>query len=161
MLASSRVRYAVVESDGKKKVFEHPYRPWQSVAPEHEKGANSAYLAFRAYENCREWLVLTLPCLWLFYLFFGAAPYVTDAAVEGLTFGLGAVYVVGNELFHSGYRGSADGRITGFKIRTVAFRGLAYGCLIGIVCVGLERLGFDLDVMVGRSPKSTSAAGWR
>jgi len=123
-------------------VFEHPYKPWQSVAKEHAEGAEAAYRAFRAYENSKEWAVLTIPSLWIFSVYASALPFVSPTVGAVTTASLAAVYCVGDKLYASGYGESAEGRMKGFKIRTLAFRGIAYGAIAGVVgaaylsCVG-------------------------
>ena len=131
MIASSKVRYSIVsKDDGKKKMLPHPYRPW--VIPSgYESGADEAFRAFRAFENSKEWGFMFVPLLWIFYFYVSSIPLVSAEWGGLITLVVAILYVCGDQVYIRGYLESADGRLRGFVIRTVAFRivGFSHGNL--------------------------------
>jgi hypothetical protein len=145
MLNQSKVRYQVVDSQGKK-MLSHPYKPWQNVPEEYKAGAAAAYAACRSYENSKEWLQLSLPMMWTFSLFGEALPYATHNIVSILTFALSAVWFIGNHIYLKGYTAeNPDGRVTGFKIRTTVFKVWTYASMAAVACYAVRFFGlYDL-----------------
>ena len=139
MKVQSRQRYAVLDGKGNK-VLPHPYKPWTTHAGK-EKEVEGAYLAHRAYENSREWATYTIPLLWLFSVYTSAIPYVRPPHVQLALTLLTAGYCYGNVLYVKGYAESAEGRLKGWRLRTLCFRALAYGAAAGIVYAGLMIFG--------------------
>ena len=122
MIASSKVRYSVVsKDDGKKKMLPHPYRPW-IVPPGYETGSDEAFRAFRAFENSKEWAFMFVPLMWIFCVYLSSIPRVTVKMGQIITLVVALLYVLGDQVYIKGYLESADGRVRGFVIRTVAFR---------------------------------------
>lgn len=77
----------------------------------------------RVHGNTLEWLVIFLPCLWLF------AIYVDDRIAAGL----GLVWIVGRVIYALGYRREAKARRPGFFIQAMAVLALFLGALGAIV----------------------------
>ena len=74
---------------------------------------------FRVHANTLEWLVIFLPALWLFAL------YWNDAVAAGI----GIVWIVGRYLYMTGYAKAANARSTGFSIQALATAVLIFGAL--------------------------------
>merc|ERR1712159_372146 len=89
LLKMIKARYSVKTSEGKN-AFPHPYRPWEVPEGTLEAGAEKAYLAYKAYENSKEWTQLMLPLVWVLSLSGEAVPYATQTGVQLLTLGLKA-----------------------------------------------------------------------
>mmetsp|Transcript_136465 Transcript_136465/g.193021 ORF Transcript_136465/g.193021 Transcript_136465/m.193021 type:complete len:158 (-) Transcript_136465:70-543(-) len=117
--AFATARYAI-------KGFEHPYAPWK------ENQSDAKILrGFKATQNSAEWTTYTLPFVWILSVYGPAVPVVgpyTEFAVGALC----CVYAYGNVRYVPAYMESAEARITPFKIRTNAFKGLAFGSLIAL-----------------------------
>ena len=79
--------------------------------------------AYRVHQNSTEQLVLILPVLWVF------AWYVNALAAAGL----GALYLVGRQLYRNAYNKDPRSRSTGFAIGAIALAILALGGLGGAV----------------------------
>jgi uncharacterized MAPEG superfamily protein len=77
----------------------------------------------RVQVNTLEWLVIYLPCLWLF------AVYVEPR----LAAALGGVWIVGRVLYARGYARDPASRSTGFLIQGVAILVLMLGALGGAI----------------------------
>jgi glutathione S-transferase len=78
---------------------------------------------YRVQMNTLEWLVIYLPCLWLF------AFYVSDAGAAAL----GAVWIAGRYLYKEGYEEAAEKRGRGFAIQAGATLVLLLGAMLGIL----------------------------
>ncbi len=79
--------------------------------------------AYRVHQNSVEQLVLLLPSLWVFAWF-----------VNGeVAAGLGAVYLIGRQLYRNSYVNNPKSRGTGFSIGVLALAALALGGLWGAV----------------------------
>ncbi len=78
---------------------------------------------FRVQMNTLEWMSIFLPALWLF------AIYVNDLVAAGL----GAVWIVGQFLYMTGYSQAANKRGRGFGIQAAATGVLWLGAVGGIV----------------------------
>lgn len=102
--------------------------------------------ACRSYENSKEWLQLSLPLMWTFAIFGEALPYATQNIVSILTFALSAIWFIGNQMYTKGYTADKpEGRATGFKIRTTAFRVWLYGAIAAVTCYSVRHFGlYDL-----------------
>lgn len=74
---------------------------------------------FRSHQNTLEWLVLYLPSLWLFALYWSD----TVAAI------LGVVWIIGRILYGLGYAKAAGSRGPGFLIQALAVGVLLFGAL--------------------------------
>jgi len=83
---------------------------------------------YRVHMNTLEWMVVYLPCLWLFAFFVSDA----GAAVLGL------VWIAGRYLYKRGYEEAPQKRSLGFTVQAVAVTALFLGVLINI----LARLAF-------------------
>lgn len=143
LLGMIKPRYALKGDDGKP-LLQHPYRPWQEVPEEHREGAEKAYRAFKAFENSKEWMLLTLPLVWVFSACGEAVPRLPQAGVQAITAGLSAGYILGDHLFFSGYCQSASKRMKGFRIRTNCCKALIALASVSAACLGLRALGVPL-----------------
>lgn len=71
----------------------------------------------RVQANTLEWLVVFLPCLWLFAL------YLNELAAAGL----GLIWIIGRTLYMLGYRREPKARAAGFYIQGLATLALFLG----------------------------------
>lgn len=114
----------------------HPYMPWKDDEP----NADQHFRGFKATQNGQEWLLYSLPCLWLFVLYSPAIP-----AVGGYLPWLGGALGVGwsraNVTYVAGYIESADGRLKGFRIRTMILRAMFGGAIAGMGCAAARAAG--------------------
>jgi glutathione S-transferase len=78
---------------------------------------------YRVQMNTLEWMVIYLPCLWLFGF------YVSDSGA-GL---LGLAWIVGRYLYKRGYEASPEQRGRGFVIQAGATAILFFGVLFNIL----------------------------
>mmetsp|Transcript_4775 Transcript_4775/g.7456 ORF Transcript_4775/g.7456 Transcript_4775/m.7456 type:complete len:172 (-) Transcript_4775:279-794(-) len=111
-----KTRYAVKDEKGRP-VLPHPYSPWVPVDPKYQLKADAAYRAFKMFENVKEWTVLSLPLKWLFWLYGGTLPYVTQPMVDGAVVLSSIVYLVGTNWYIFGYIQGPEKRLKGFKLR--------------------------------------------
>ena len=77
----------------------------------------------RVQANTLEWLVVYLPCLWLFGLYL-------DARVASA---IGVLWIAGRLLYAISYARDASTRRNGFLIQAVATLALLLGALYGVV----------------------------
>jgi uncharacterized membrane protein YecN with MAPEG domain len=77
--------------------------------------------ALRVQGNTLEWLVIFLPSLWLFSLYWSAY----------LAAGLGALWVIGRILYMVGYMRDVRSRAPGFGVQAAATLVLLLGAAIG------------------------------
>ena len=143
LLGMVKPRYALKGDDGKA-LLQHPYQPWVEVPEEAREGAEKAYRAFKAYENSKEWLLLTLPLVWVFSACGEAVPRLPQAGVQVITAGVMAGYLVGDHLFFTGYCEAASKRMRGFRVRTNCFKALLALASVSAACLGLRALGVPL-----------------
>ncbi len=87
--------------------------------------------ALRVQGNTLEWIVIFLPSLWLFSLYW--RPYVAA--------GLGVVWIVGRILYLFGYMRDVKSRAPGFGLQAVAVLALLLGAAIGGAIAALKLLG--------------------
>jgi glutathione S-transferase len=85
-------------------------------APEFER-------AFRVHQNTLEQLVILIPSLWMFALFWG----------QDIAAGLGLVFVIGRQIYRSAYVRDPAGRSMGFSIGAMATVILLLGGIVGAV----------------------------
>lgn len=76
----------------------------------------------RVQANMLEWLVIYLPCLWLFGLYL-------DARIAS---GIGAVWIVGRVIYAVSYARDPATRSTGFMIQALATLALLLGAFYGV-----------------------------
>lgn len=78
---------------------------------------------YRVQMNTLEWMVIFLPCLWLFGF------YVSDggAALIGL------IWILGRYVYKRGYEEAAEKRGLGFAVQALAAAALFLGAFIDIV----------------------------
>mmetsp|Transcript_6235 Transcript_6235/g.16078 ORF Transcript_6235/g.16078 Transcript_6235/m.16078 type:complete len:159 (-) Transcript_6235:81-557(-) len=129
MKAMASLRYA-------KAGFKHPYMPWTK---EHEDA--KALRGFKANQNQIEWTTLTVPWIWLLGVYGPAVPVAgkyTDFAVLGLAL----TYAYANLKYAPAYIESAEAREPYFKLRTTAFKGLAFGSIGAMACSFAATLGY-------------------
>ena len=111
-----KTRYAAKDDNGKP-LLPHPYSPWVPVDPKHQDKADTAYRAFKMFENVKEWTLMSLPLMWLFWLYGGTLPYVTEPMVDGAVVLSSLAYSVGTSWYIFGYIEDASKRLKGFKLR--------------------------------------------
>ena len=134
------VRYAAKDDNGKF-LFPHPYEPWKTVDPKYQEQADNAYRAFKMFENVKEWTLLSLPVMWVFSIYGGGMPYVTDPIMDGLIVASGGLYMLGNHWYIRGYLSAPEKRLTGFKIRRRVVEFWLFGSFFSVVWGGLARYG--------------------
>jgi glutathione S-transferase len=78
---------------------------------------------FRVQQNTLEWMVIFLPSLWLFALYW----------IDWIAAALGAVWIVGRLLYMFGYEAEAGRRHAGFGIQMLAATALLIGALAGVI----------------------------
>lgn len=78
-----------------------------------------------------EWTAYTVPWIWTLSIFGPAIPVVGQYS-EFAVVGLSLIYAYANKQYVGGYISSADDRMGPFKLRTNAFKGLAFGSMIGM-----------------------------
>ena len=83
---------------------------------------------FRVHANTLEWLVIFLPSLWLFALYWN----------DRFAAALGVVWIVGRWLYMTGYSKAASARSTGFGIQAFATGVLMFGALGKIIWVAIK-----------------------
>ena len=101
-------------------------------------------MAYKAFENSKEWLQLILPLVWVLSLSGEAVPYVTQTGAQLLTLGLAGGYAIGDRLYFSGYSETASKRIRGFYIRTFFCKGFLVASAVSAACLGLWAMGVAL-----------------
>ena len=101
-------------------------------------------MAYKAYENSKEWTQLMLPLVWVLSLSGEAVPYATQTGVQLLTLGLAGGYAIGDRLYFSGYSQSVSKRMRGFGIRTIFCQGLLIASGVSAACLGLRAMGVAL-----------------
>ena len=77
----------------------------------------------RVQANTLEWLVIYLPCLWLFALYLEPR----------IAAGLGVVWIVGRVIYAQAYARDPATRSTGFTIQALATLALMLGALYGVI----------------------------
>ena len=77
----------------------------------------------RVQANTLEWLVIYLPCLWLFALYW-------DARIAA---GLGVVWIAGRVIYAQAYAREPGTRTLGFLVQGLATLVLMIGALVGAV----------------------------
>lgn len=141
ILEMVKLRYACKDDNGKP-LLPHPYEPWNAPTdPKYKDSVDAVYRAFKMVENIKEWTFLSLPIMWVFALYGGALPYMTDAIMEGIILASGAAYCVGNYWYVNGYIESAAKRLKGFQVRRRVFEFWLLGSLASVVWGGLIRYG--------------------
>jgi len=83
---------------------------------------------FRVHANTLEWMVIFLPSLWLFALYWN----------DRLAAAIGVVWIVGRWLYMTGYSKAASARSTGFGIQALAAGVLMFGALGKIIWVAVK-----------------------
>jgi glutathione S-transferase len=78
---------------------------------------------YRVQMNTLEWMVVYLPCLWLFAFF------VSDAGAGVI----GMVWIAGRYLYKRGYEEAPEKRSLGFTVQFIAVTALFLGVLINIL----------------------------
>lgn len=134
------VRYASVDDNGKP-LFPHPYEPWQTVDPKYKEQAGKAYRAFKMFENVKEWTLMSLPLMWVFSIYGGGVPHVTDSIMDGLIMTSSGLYMLGNHWYVEGYISAPKNRLTGFKVRRRVVEFWLFGSFLSVVWGGLSRFG--------------------
>jgi hypothetical protein len=86
-------------------------------------GPDAFNRTFRVHQNTLEWLVVFLPCIWLFGTLVSAA----TAAI------IGGVGIAGRAVYAQGYIAAADKRASGMMVSGFANMALLIGSLVGVL----------------------------
>eukprot|EP00934_Nitzschia_sp_Nitz4_P002907 Nitzschia sp. Nitz4//scaffold7_size249615//228970//229473//NITZ4_001215-RA/size249615-processed-gene-0.164-mRNA-1//1//CDS//3329558556//2897//frame0 len=135
-----KIRYACKDEEGKL-LLPHPYAPWEKVDPKYQDQVDSAYRAFKMFENVKEWAFLCLPPMWIVALNGSALPYVSNDIMDAITVLSGGVYCVATYMYIQGYLTSATDRLRGFQIRTKVAAFWLYGSGLSTAWVALQKFG--------------------
>lgn len=149
MKTSIAVRSEAKDDNGKP-LFPHPYAPWSKVDPKHQDKADKAYRGYRMFENVKEWTFLSLPLMWIYSLYAGQLPYVSDALVDTSVVVSAAAYVAFNGMFVKGYVEAPEKRSQGFKLRMNVVKFWLFGSAAAVFYSSLERFGI-IDMVKARS----------
>ena len=136
-----RDRYKCKDDNGKP-LLPHPYEPWNSPTdPKYKEATDKAYRGFKTFENVKEWAFITMPVMWVFAIYGGALPYMTQQRMDGVILASGALYTVATHLYTSGYVESAEQRITGFKLRLKVCQFWLLGAVVSLLWSGCCHFG--------------------
>ncbi|KAL3911217.1 MAG: hypothetical protein SGILL_007369 [Bacillariaceae sp.] len=122
-----KTRYACKDDNGKP-LLPHPYSPWVPVDPKYQDKVDTAYRGFKTFENIKEWTLMSLPLMWLFWLYGGSLPYVTQPMVDGAVILSSIGYMVGTNWYMFGYIEDASKRLSGFQLRRKVCEFWLFGC---------------------------------
>eukprot|EP01094_Clydonella_sp_ATCC50884_P016305 TRINITY_DN27091_c0_g1_i1.p3 TRINITY_DN27091_c0_g1~~TRINITY_DN27091_c0_g1_i1.p3 ORF type:complete len:168 (+),score=73.04 TRINITY_DN27091_c0_g1_i1:63-566(+) len=125
----NKPRYALKE-------FKHPYAPWQAGQDDPQ-----VYRGWKASENQREWLAITIPFAWIFALYAPTLdcltafiplplPALGSVVVEWSILAASLVWAHANLEYMKGYMESTEARVPPFHLRTNAFKFIAFGAII-------------------------------
>ena len=128
-----------LKDDNGKPIFSTPYKPWE-VPTKHENACDDLYRAHKAAENIKEWTFHVIPLMWVFSIFGGGIPYVSEGAVEGAVALSTATWLFGCYKYFKGYHKAAKDRQTGFLIRFVVVFFWLSGSAVGLGCAGWNRM---------------------
>ena len=98
-------------------------RKKHGIMPPAMSGHAQVECALRVQGNTLEWLVIFLPALWLFGLYWPGS----------VAAGLGLAWIAGRYLYMTGYMKDPNARYPGFFIQTLACTVLVIGAAIGAV----------------------------
>jgi hypothetical protein len=139
MSAMIKTRYQCKDDNGKP-LLPHPYEPWNVPSdPKYKDVTDKAYRAFKMFENVKEWTFMALPVMWVFAVYGGDLPYVSQSMIDGAILVSGVVYTVATQMYVSGYLESAEKRISGFKLRLKVGQFWLLGSVLSLVSAGLLR----------------------
>jgi hypothetical protein len=111
-----KTRYAVKDEKGKS-LLPHPYSPWIPVEAKYQDKADAAYRAFKMFENVKEWTLMSLPLMWLFWLYGDSLPFVNESLIDGAVTLSSVAYMVGTNWYTFGYIEGPEKRMKGFRLR--------------------------------------------
>ena len=141
MMEMVKIRYAAKDENGKPLV-RHPYEPWNvPTDPKYKEALDKVYRSFKMFENIKEWTFMSLPLIWIFAIYGGALPYMTDFILDGIILGTGALYAFGNGLYINGYIEAPEKRLQGFTLRKRISIFWMWGSAISLLWAGLSRFG--------------------
>jgi hypothetical protein len=132
MMEMVKTRYAAKDDNGKP-LLPHPYAPWVPVETKYQAKADKAYRGFKMFENVKEWTLMSLPLMWLFWLYGGTLPYITEPLMDGAVVASSLAYVVGTHWYIFGYIESPEKRLKGFNLRRRACEFWLFGSLASFV----------------------------
>lgn len=92
------------------------------------EGPDTFNRIFRVHQNTLEWLVVFVPCMWLFGSFVNAP----------VAAGIGLVGVIGRIVYARGYIAAADKRGPGAMLSGIANMALLIGSLVGVIMLILR-----------------------
>ncbi len=141
MMEMVKLRYAAKDDNGKP-LLGHPYEPWNAPAdPKYKDAVDKAYRSFKMFENVKEWTFLSLPIMWIFAIYGGALPYMTQNIIDGIILSSGALYAISNVMYVYGYVEAPEKRLQGFKLRRKVVNLWLLGSVLSIFWGGLVRFG--------------------
>lgn len=135
-----KVRYSAKDDAGKP-LFSLPYAPWDKPDAKYDDQSAKVLRAFRMFENVKEWTLMGLPMMWIFSLYGGGLPYVTDNIMDVATIGSSLAFGIANTMYATGYIESTQGRLKAFAIRKTVIQFWLYGAVIGVGCGALNKFG--------------------
>lgn len=134
-------RYAAKDDNGKP-LLPHPYEPWNTPTdPKYKETVDKVYRAFKMFENVKEWTFMSLPIMWIFAIYGGALPYMTDTLMDGIILSTGALYAISNVMYIHGYVEAPEKRLPGFQLRKKVVMCWLLGSFVSLVWGGLTRFG--------------------
>lgn len=128
MIEMIKIRYAAKDDNGKP-LLPHPYSPWMPVEPKYQDKADAVYRAFKMFENVKEWTLLSLPLMWVFWLYAGSLPFASDAMADGAVILSSLAYVVASHWYTVGYIESPEKRMKGYQLRSKVINFWLFGSL--------------------------------
>lgn len=141
LLEMVKHRYAAKDENGKP-LLRHPYEPWNAPTdPKYAETLSKVYRSFKMFENIKEWTFMSMPLVWIFAIYGGTLPYMTDMILDGIILGTGALYAYSNVLYIHGYVESAEKRLPGFSLRKRIVFFWLFGCGASLLWSGLGRFG--------------------
>jgi len=135
------VRYKC-KDDNAKLLLPNPYEPWNAPTdPKYKEATDKAYRSFKMFENVKEWNFMSMPIMWVFAIFGGDLPYMTQGKMDGIILVSGVTYAVATHMFSSGYVQLPEKRLTGFYLRRRVCEFWLVGSLISLVWFSLGYVG--------------------
>lgn len=135
-----KVKYSAVDEHGKP-LLPHPYQPWTATDPKYKEKTDKAFRCFKMFENVKEWTFLALPNMWIFAIFGGGLPLVTDPIMDGIILASGIAYMVGNHWYITGYMEAPKNRLKGFQVRRRVVEFWLLGSVVSVLWGTVTKFG--------------------
>jgi len=138
LLQHTKYHDSITDEAGKK-LLDFPYNPNQQIKGRDEE-VSKAFRTHRAYENSKEQCQITMPFMFVFSLYGGSIPYLSERTTRWVVGTTAAGWCIGNILYVTGYMKSNEGRTTGLRVRTLCARVFMYGSIVSLGCYGYKKL---------------------